>query len=195
MDNDFAAGRRHETLSGALRGAARAILDEKGPQEVSLCAVAARVGVSATAAYRHFVSQDYLMAAVAADGFRELAAELLEAGAGSTDPLTEVAFTYLVFLTEKRSLFGLMFGSLLSDRDWYPDLDGAVTAALRALERSLAGVEDDPVTNSPAAKVAWGLVHGLSSNLASAIADPCDRAGAYRTAGVRGTDISRIASE
>jgi len=44
-------------LPNALRAAARAILDEAGPDVVGLRETACRVGVSATAAYRHFTDQ------------------------------------------------------------------------------------------------------------------------------------------
>jgi AcrR family transcriptional regulator len=41
-------------LPNALRAAARAILEEAGPDVVGLRETARRVGVSATAAFRHF---------------------------------------------------------------------------------------------------------------------------------------------
>ena len=76
---------RHSNLPNALRAASRAILDEDGPDSVGLREAARRVGVSATAAYRHFTNKEDLLASVAAEGFRELAASM-EAAATGPDP-------------------------------------------------------------------------------------------------------------
>ena len=73
---------RHGNLPAALLDAARKILDENGSQAVGLRETARRVGVSATAAYRHFTSKDDLLASVAAEGFRELAAAMQDATRG-----------------------------------------------------------------------------------------------------------------
>ncbi|HXE24683.1 MAG TPA: helix-turn-helix domain-containing protein, partial [Roseiarcus sp.] len=78
---------RHGNLPAALQAAARQILNENGQQSVGLRETARRVGVSATAAYRHFASKDDLLASVAAEGFRELAAAMERATRGAT-PLT-----------------------------------------------------------------------------------------------------------
>ena len=57
-------------------------LDENGLQAVGLRETARRVGVSATAAYRHFTSKEDLLASVAAEGFRDLAAAMERAARG-----------------------------------------------------------------------------------------------------------------
>ena len=67
---------RHGNLPVALVAAARQILDENGFEAVGLRETARRVGVSATAAYRHFTSKEDLLASVAAEGFRELGAAM-----------------------------------------------------------------------------------------------------------------------
>ena len=67
---------RHGNLPVALQTAARQILDENGLQAVGLRETARRVGVSATAAYRHFTNKEDLLASVAAEGFQELAAAM-----------------------------------------------------------------------------------------------------------------------
>ena len=51
-----------------MRAAARAILDKDGIQAVGLREAARRVGVSATAGYRHFANKEDLLASVAAEG-------------------------------------------------------------------------------------------------------------------------------
>jgi hypothetical protein len=53
---------RPSNLPKALHAATRAILDEAGPDAVSLREAARRVGVSATAAYRYFANKEELLA-------------------------------------------------------------------------------------------------------------------------------------
>jgi AcrR family transcriptional regulator len=82
--------RPHRNLPNALRAAARAILDEGGPGVVGLREASRRVGVSATAAYLHFANKEDLLASVAAEGFRELAAAM-EAMETESDPLRGIS--------------------------------------------------------------------------------------------------------
>jgi len=153
---------RHGNLPNAMRAAARAILDEAGPDGVGLRETARRVGVSATAAYRHFENKDDLLASVAAEGFRELAAAM-RAAADSSDPLSGVGPAYVDFALQKRGLFRLMFGPILVERQKYPALNEAVNEALGVFQRAVSGAEDKPHDESPATLAAWGLAHGLSA--------------------------------
>ena len=100
MENLIDAPRRryHQSnLPNALRAAARAILDEAGEDAVGLREASRRVGVSATAAYRHFNNKEDLLASVAAEGFRELAAAM-ETSANDSDSLPAVGLAYVVLL-------------------------------------------------------------------------------------------------
>ena len=63
----------HGDLRNALIAAGRAALEELGPRELSLRSVATAVGVSEAAPSRHFAGKDGLLAAMAAQGFSELA--------------------------------------------------------------------------------------------------------------------------
>ncbi|HZZ63217.1 MAG TPA: TetR/AcrR family transcriptional regulator [Roseiarcus sp.] len=153
---------RHGNLPNALRAAARAILDESGPDAVGLRETARRVGVSATAAYRHFSSKEDLLASVAAEGFRELTATL-EAGVEGPDPLIGLGLAYVEFALQKRGLFRLMFGPILVERAKYPALNEAAKAAFDCVQRVASGVEGGRQEDNAASIAAWGLVHGLSS--------------------------------
>ena len=66
----------HGHVAEAMRSAARAMIDQDGPEGLGLREAARRIGVSATASYRHYQSKDDLLASVAAEGFRELSAVL-----------------------------------------------------------------------------------------------------------------------
>src|SRR5579871_1459717 len=160
MDTPAHRPYRHGDLPNAMRSAARAILDEGGPDTVGLRETARRVGVSATAAYRHFASKEDLLASVATEGFRELQGQL-EAALDEGDPLASLGMAYVDFADKKRGLFRLMFGPVLAERAKYPQLDEAAQAAFGLLER--AADEDAADRRSPRAVRGWALVHGLAS--------------------------------
>jgi AcrR family transcriptional regulator len=153
---------RHSNLPNTLRAAARAILDEAGQDAIGLREASRRVGVSATAAYRHFTNKEDLLASVAAEGFRELAAAM-ETSATGSDPLGGVSLAYVEFALQKRGLFRLMFGPILLQRAKYPELDEAARAVFGLLQRVAVSADDGPHQDNSAGMAAWGLVHGLSS--------------------------------
>jgi AcrR family transcriptional regulator len=117
--------------------------------------------VSATAAYRHFTNKE-LLASVAAEGFRELAAAM-ETGAAESDPLRAVGLAYVEFALQKRGLFRLMFGPVLVQRAKYPELDEAARAVFGVLQRVAVTPDDQLREDNSEGMAAWGLVHGLSS--------------------------------
>ena len=152
---------RHGNLPAALLAAARQILDENGLQAVGLRETARRVGVSATAAYRHFTSKEDLLASVAAEGFRDLAAAMESATRGA-NPLTRAGLAYIEFAHQNRGLFRLMFGPVLAERAKYPALQAATASVEAMLLRGVADLDQRPLDDNLAAMAAWGLVHGLA---------------------------------
>jgi AcrR family transcriptional regulator len=152
---------RHGNLPAALLAAARQILDENGLQAVGLRETARRVGVSATAAYRHFTSKEDLLASVAAEGFHELAAAMQSASRGA-NPLSRAGLAYIEFADQHRGLFRLMFGPVLAERTKYPTLQAATAGVEALLLRGVADLDQRPLNDNLAAMAAWGLVHGLS---------------------------------
>jgi AcrR family transcriptional regulator len=153
---------RQSKLPNALRAASRAIRDENGPEAVGLREAARRVGVSATAAYRHFTNKEDLLASVAAEGFRELAAAM-EAAAMGPEPMSGVGLAYVEFALQKRGLFRLMFGPVLVERAKYPGLSEASAAVFDLLQRVVANAEEQQHDEPAETLASWGLVHGLSS--------------------------------
>ena len=149
-------------LPNALRAAARAILDESGSDVVGLRETARRVGVSATAAYRHFTNKEDLLASVAAEGFRELAAAMATGATGS-DPLREVGLAYVDFALQKRGLFRLMFGPILVEREKYPELNEAAGTVFGLLRRVVLSADEWPREDNVAGMAAWGLVVACST--------------------------------
>src|SRR3984885_5161889 len=156
---------RHGNLPVALLAAAREILDENGLQAVGLRETARRVGVSATAAYRHFTNKEDLLASVAAQGFHELAAAMQGASRGACrgpTPLTRGVLAYIDFASQNRGLFRLMFGPVLAERSKYPALQSASAAVEAMLGRGVTGLDPRSLNDNLAAMAAWGLVHGLA---------------------------------
>jgi AcrR family transcriptional regulator len=146
-------------LPKALRAAAREILDETGREDVQLREVTRRIGVSASAAYRHFQNKDGLLASIAGEGFRELAVHLEGTAAADGDLLVRTGLAYVEFALQKRGLFRLMFGRILAERAKYPEL----AAGFDLIERIVARAADGPSEENAAALAAWGLIHGLSA--------------------------------
>jgi AcrR family transcriptional regulator len=153
---------RPSNLPNALRAAARALLDEAGPDAVGLRETARCVGVSATAVYRHFTNKQHLLSSVAAEGFLELAAAM-EAGATESDPLGAVGLAYFEFALRKRGLFRLMFGPILAERAKYPELNEAASAVFGLLRRAAVSEDAWPCEDDVAGMAAWGLVVACST--------------------------------
>jgi AcrR family transcriptional regulator len=153
----------HGHLRPALIAAARALLDEGGASAVGLREAARRVGVSPTATYRHFRDKDALLAAVAAEGFREFGAALAEAGRES-EPLSAMGAAYVDFALARPGMFRLMFSPLTAKRELYPELKDAADEAFAQLRRGVRSQapEGDGEGVDAAAIAAWSLVHGLS---------------------------------
>lgn len=122
----------HGELRPTLLGTAAKILEKEGRDAISLRDLARRAGVSHNAPYRHFADRDALLAALAAEGFSLLVAEL----SGRT--WREQAMAYLRFALARPERFRLMFSR-------------PAPAALRRL------VEGDAV-----AQAIWSMVHGLT---------------------------------
>jgi AcrR family transcriptional regulator len=151
----------HGHLRPALIAAARALLDEGGPEAVGLREAARRVGVSPTATYRHFRDKDDLLAAVAAEGFREFGAALAQGGRKS-QPLSAMGAAYVDFALARPGMFRLMFSPLIAKRQHYPELQAAADEAFAVLRRSVQSQAPQVEDFDAASLAAWSLVHGLS---------------------------------
>ena len=168
----------HGNLPDAMRAAVREILDEGGPEDVLLREVARRVGVTSAAAYRHFRGKEGLLASVATEGFRELAAAM-ERAAAETDPLARAPSRLCQVRAAKAwpVPHDVRTGSRPSGRN-IP----SSPPPLGVVRRMVTGVEGPP-EECTAAIAAWGLVHGLSALF---VDEPSPR-GAGRKSGGRNT--------
>lgn len=148
----------HGDLRATLLSTAMQMLEAGEP--FSLRALARRAQVSATAPYRHFADREALESALAAEGMRDLKAQLVRGGMPETPAdLAEFGVTYVAFALRRPALFRLMFGQECDDKN-----DQRIKAAAD-LRELLAAVMADVFPGADAdalATAGWGLAHGLA---------------------------------
>jgi AcrR family transcriptional regulator len=162
----------HGNLKPALVRAARFLLESEGLDALTLRATARRVGVSQTAPYRHFASKEAILAEVARNGFRELAAAVVAAKREAGDDLfvhvCRQAVAYVRFAVDNPALYRLMFGPEL-ERAQHPPLAEEADRAFKLIEEAIIAGQRATVFRhgSPrhAATAVWASLHGLSQLL------------------------------
>lgn len=159
----------HGSLKEALVSAGlRALARENGP-ELSLRALAGEVGVTVTAAYRHFPSKSDLLLELAAVGFEDLQRRLLSESSKSNlatplHQLHSVGEIYVQFARDNPALFRLMFDrrGAFETKD---RLKQSSAAAFNVLLECVAKVRREQPQSPTAMKAslaAWSLVHGYA---------------------------------
>jgi AcrR family transcriptional regulator len=175
-----ARGFHHGNLRQALLDAALAEPDIEG---LSLRKLAASLGVTPAAAYRHFASREELLLEVARIGFTRLESRFAEAFDISQPPsdaaqaqarLHRLARAYLRFADDEPPLWRLIFGpqgaayralaGLLDRRSSYDYLPAALLGLHRTGAVPHAPSESD-------ALFAWSAVHGAASLRAGRVPD------------------------
>jgi AcrR family transcriptional regulator len=136
----------HGDLRAALIAAAGVEIERIGYENLSLRELAASLGVSRAAPYRHFADRRALLAAIAAEGFERLASIYRNAtGKTPEKRLTAAGRAYLAFAAERPQLFRLMFASdLFSALPLDPKLTEAATTCYEIFESLVAATLDDP---------------------------------------------------
>lgn len=157
----------HGNLRQALVDAALAAEAEMGIGGLTLREVARRVGVSHTAAYRHFASKDALIRAVADQGFAKLDVVLAAVPREHWQPLARfhvLATEYVRFAMNERPHFRLMFAPQPVDVMEADARMAAVRAHFAAAAQ--AGVSAGLLREGNADRmgaVAWAQVHGIAT--------------------------------
>jgi AcrR family transcriptional regulator len=162
-----AGGYHHGNLREALVAEGLTLLDESGSADLSLRELARQVGVSANAVYRHFENKEALLVAMAAEGFRRLAAVQLQAVLQREHPaegFLESGRAYVNFARQHPALFRLMFGRF-SAANRSEEMESAGQLAYEGLRHGVAAtlhLQPDSPQVVTAAMHAWSIVHGLS---------------------------------
>lgn len=160
----------HGDLRNALVAAATDLAEKGGPEAVVLRAAAREVGVSPTAAYRHFASQDDLLTAVkrqAGERLAETMATEVRAARGSRDPLVAARRRlgatgrgYLRFAMAEPGAFRTFCAH--SQGEGAP-LDDSAFSLLTSCLDDLVAAGGLPAARRPYSElVCWAAVHGLA---------------------------------
>jgi AcrR family transcriptional regulator len=158
----------HANLRETLLEAAIRLIAEVGPTAFTLREVARRAGVSHNAPYRHFRDRDDLMAAVAAQGFRELTEAMVEAAAHQTDAVNRLkcaGLGYVMFALRRPEHFTVMFDAPISKRQ-HPDSAAAGEQAFSTLIGFVKACQEaEQLAAGDSLKIAllaWTMVHGIA---------------------------------
>lgn len=163
----------HGDLRASLLREAARMIGEGGVNGVTMRAIGERLGVSRAAPYRHFADKTALLTAVAAAGFEDLNARLLQidanAPASDVDRFRRMGEAYVRFALEKPAQYRLMYGEHSLARDEAPELRAAANSLFAHLVAVIESQQqagriraDDPRDQ---AYIAWGAMHGLASLL------------------------------
>ncbi|MFO1540819.1 MAG: TetR/AcrR family transcriptional regulator [Chloroflexota bacterium] len=160
----------HGDLREALVTAGVARARTGGPGAIGIRTLAASVGVSPTAAYRHFADLDAIVAAVAQRAREVLARRMQDAidGVAEPDPrerawarLRAAGRAYVLFAADAPELFATAFAPCPAVPA-RPDDPDAWRLLLGVLDELAALGELRPIPREEAAVVAWSAAHGLA---------------------------------
>jgi len=153
-----------DAVRGRLCDAAAKLFLEEGEAALSMRRLAAEVGCSAMAPYRHFADKEALVAAIRAQAFGRLADALDGVERNERHRAADIGEAYVRFARENPAAYKLMFDLAQPDEAAYPELASAAARArvsMSAYVRELveAGVlVGDPVELG---YVFWAAIHGL----------------------------------
>lgn len=149
----------HGDLKTVILEQAAQLVAERGADGVSLRELARAAGVSHAAPAHHFVDRRGLFTALAAQGWRLLAAALAQA----RPEFGDAALAYVRFAVDHPGHYEVMFDrSLVNPED--AELIAAQDAAGAELATGVGTLDDARATEDPqaAALAAWSLVHGFA---------------------------------
>ncbi|WP_030439291.1 TetR/AcrR family transcriptional regulator [Actinoplanes subtropicus] len=143
--------------------AARELAEAEGWDAVTTRRLAAEIEYSQPVLYSHFKGKDAIMAAVAVEGFADLAAELGAARATASTPreaLAAVGVAYARFAEQRPALYDAMFTHAVDLPFATLEAPPALWAAFNELQdavRPLAGEDDLGALT----ETFWSGLHGL----------------------------------
>ncbi|HEV3104420.1 MAG TPA: TetR/AcrR family transcriptional regulator [Trinickia sp.] len=169
-----AAPYHHGNLRNALIAEGRRALEEVGARELSLRYLARAVGVSEAAPSRHFPGKEGLLAAIAADGFRDLAALRHDIQVSEETAIIKtyrMMRVYVDFAQRHKGLFDLMVGPRIVERGIHEEL---TEESDKSFALFASAVEQLAVENGWNKKslplvthAAWSVEHGLAALILS----------------------------
>lgn len=167
----------HGDLRNALVHAAAELAETGGPEAVTVRAAARHVGVTPTAAYRHFTNHEELLDAAQEQAQRTLFGAMAETMADlgpQAHPITRLGAVgrgYITFALREPGLFRTAFcGDQQTPSPAFELLAGV-------LDELVAVGFLDPADRPDAEYAAWSSVHGMASLIIDGVLDDLDDAG------------------
>lgn len=139
---------------------ARQLAESEGWEAVTTRRLSTEIEYSQPVLYKHFAGMEQIAAAVAVDGFGELA-DALQAANSGTGALGRVAQAYLDFNRDHPAVYDAMFlraTTLQFAADETPPQLSAAFAALREAVGDATGGQDAQTLT----EVFWAALHGLA---------------------------------
>jgi AcrR family transcriptional regulator len=154
----------YEATRKVLRDAAHEMIRVGGLDDLSMRALAARVGVSAMAAYRYYPGKDTLVEDIRTCVRRDFASFLQAAAADTSDPIGKfrsLCSAYLEYALRNEEDYRLMFGTVASSLATPPDVPGASAwqMLVHALESLPGAGSHENIIDQ--AHLIWATLHGL----------------------------------
>jgi len=171
----------HGNLESALVGAAITLVRKYGPDQLSLRAVSAEIGVSPSASYHHFRDKDALVTGISNVLFDRLATMQEKAiekvngkgAAASIKKFEEMGNAYFAWATSEPNLYRLMFGGYCEIN--MEEHDSKAWNLLReALDELMAHGVIDKSARKGGEVFVWSAVHGASSLAIEGLMSPSD---------------------
>jgi len=160
---------RAAETEAAILEAARDVLAEEGLEALSMRAVGARVGLSATALYNYVQNKQELVDRVVARGFRRFESDMWRAvddvPSGGFDRLRALGSAYLRFARENEQYFKIMYTIQPEDRREIEELpgEGGRRILREAVADAIAAGEIRAADPDLVALYLWSSVHGLAT--------------------------------
>ena len=154
-------------VTASLESAALELLEESGPQALTVREVAARAGVAPMGVYSRFGSKDGLLEALFVTGFGMLNAAMVEpSSAGALRRLLLSARAYRRFALEHPQLYRLMFEQMSALELSEESIDTARCTFATLVRHVTACMDTGELMSGDAVEVSqqmWSAIHGAVS--------------------------------
>jgi len=159
----------HGDLRFALISAAVEMINKQGIEQLTMRNLSEWIGVSRTAAYRHFSNKEDLLTATAIEGFKQfsqaLKAARVDDSVDETNRFSNMGKAYISFAIKNPAYYRLMFGNNVVQKNeaLKNACDSSFNELLLMIEllQSLKVIAADEARQQ--AIYIWSLMHGLTS--------------------------------
>ena len=163
--------RDRATRQDAIVASARELAEQEGWEAVTTRRLAERIEYSQPVLYSHFAGKDAIVAAVARQGFAELARDLrarADAAPRPREALEAVALGYLAFAGTHPATYHAMFGATLDLAFAAEDTPAELREAFTALREPVVAATGTGEQADLRTELFWSALHGLTTLRATA---------------------------